>query len=568
MFTGIGLGLGMVPRQASGAAPPSDPMLRAGTLTNPPFSMTLGWNAPDAMGHNPFINWMKTGTTWGPWGVWDTLLANGNVNLAGDIISIPAGGEVNAYVAYGVPANSGATGHYRLTWTGAGTASVGNVANLTTINANRLEFDFVANGTNFMDVKFTAITGGPITNVKVVHQDDWAADDAGEKFRRSWLDLIRNSRVLRFKDWQFVDNYEGGTTWASRAPANSASYQNVNGVPIETMVELCNLVGADPWFCMPHTVDDDYVTQFATLVRSQLRAQQNVYVEYSHKCWDGNLSQAQYCAQQGGIAFGSASDTEAQSEWYGGRASQVMQRWQAVWTGVDAARLKRVAQIWTDNHYVESLIMDAPRWVALGGGRVAPHTVMSEYAVHALMDGGLRYDWTSGTVATIQGWIDTLTDSQIFDNMALACRNEANKFEEGRTLEGEVAHWAYHKNVADYYSLNMICYEGGTHIVTPGSMNGNARWNQVYNDFHYSPQWGTVWNDMITAWYSAYGPASIFNKYSDVMKPSGNKNEGLYRFIGDTNPQATAWVTQQNARTGATGRGADDFVGSYDLVTP
>lgn len=149
--------------------------------------------------------------------------------------------------------------------------------------------------------------------------------------------------------------------------------------------------------------------------------------------------------------------------------------------------------------------------------------------------------------------------------MALACRSEGDKFGDGRTLEGEVEHWTYHKGVADAAGLNVVMYEGGTHITTPNSMQGNAEWNGLYNDFHYSAQWGALWNDLIDMWYGVMGPSNVLNKMNDVTKQTPNQNEGLLRFIGDTNPQATAWFTQQEARNGQPGRGATDFVGAYDL---
>lgn len=49
------------------AAAPTGPALKAGTMTNPPFSLNLGWNSPADMSHNPWLDWMKTGMPWGNW---------------------------------------------------------------------------------------------------------------------------------------------------------------------------------------------------------------------------------------------------------------------------------------------------------------------------------------------------------------------------------------------------------------------------------------------------------------------------------------------------------------------
>ena len=46
---------------------------------------------------------------------------------------------------------------------------------------------------------------------------------------------------------------------------------SVGGVPLEVMALLVNKLGADPWFCMPHTATDDYVRGFAQAALQLLR---------------------------------------------------------------------------------------------------------------------------------------------------------------------------------------------------------------------------------------------------------------------------------------------------------
>lgn len=210
---------------------------------------------------------------------------------------------------------------------------------------------------------------------------------------------------------------------------------------------------------------DAYVTSLATFVLANLRPEQHVHVEFSNKVWDLNLAQAHYCRAQGVAVIPSADMSWAQ--FYGARSAEVARLWQAVWTGADAARLHTVLQVWTDNHYAEGLMRDAPDWV-LATSDPAPSTAMTEYAVHGLLDGGLRY---ADAETAVEDWIDTLTEEQVWDNME-TCRNEADKFPNGRTLEGEITHWQYHGPIAQTYGMTMIMYEGGTHIVTPPAQFG------------------------------------------------------------------------------------------------
>jgi len=60
------------------------------------------------------------------------------------------------------------------------------------------------------------------------------------------------------------------------------------------MIELCNELGADPWFCMPHRADDTYVDNFATMVLDGVPASNipplhtvaKIYVEWSNEVWN------------------------------------------------------------------------------------------------------------------------------------------------------------------------------------------------------------------------------------------------------------------------------------------
>ena len=71
------------------------------------------------------------------------------------------------------------------------------------------------------------------------------------------------------------------------------------GVPLEDMIELANTLGADPWFNIPHTASDDWITQFATLVKTTLRPDVTVYIEWSNEVWNSLFAQYAYSAAKG-----------------------------------------------------------------------------------------------------------------------------------------------------------------------------------------------------------------------------------------------------------------------------
>ncbi len=68
----------------------------------------------------------------------------------------------------------------------------------------------------------------------------------------------------------------------------------MTGAPIEDLILLANMVGFNPWFCMPYNADETYVRNFAQLVRDTLRPDVQVYVEYSNEVWHTGFISGQY----------------------------------------------------------------------------------------------------------------------------------------------------------------------------------------------------------------------------------------------------------------------------------
>ena len=552
--------------------------LKAGTLTNPGLALMPNWDGPDSLNNNPFIDWLKLASEWQTSGAtqmgWAALQAAGHISADGAVLSIPPGADnVTMTLLNRIPAESTASGRYRLYFTGDGDIGFNGAGSVDWPAVGQAEFNYTADGNSFVNLMVGRVDTGSIQFHALVHEDDWAAYENGEVFRREWLDLIRNARVLRFTDWMNVDYYEGSGSWTDRHTPDRITYQGGEGVPVEVMCALCNTIGADPWFSLVSNADDTYVTQFATVALATLEAERQPYVELSNKIWDGaNWATANHFRDLA-LDWFEDSGIEACMEAYGGRSSEVFDLWRAVWTGADAARVHTVLQGWTPNAYISEFALTAPRWVALEGGRAAPYTKATEWALHANLDGGMRYedDEHPDIITTIQGWIDTLTDEQIFDNMAAAMRSGNASIGSGYTMAGLATAYADQKALlADYgNTLTPICYEGGSHLAVPPSRNGNATWIALFNSFYRSAQWAEVWSDSITeTWYGAFGAASFYTRKNDVRLPDANNGYGLLRWPGDTagNLQLAAWEAMQAARTGATGRGAQDFIGDYDLA--
>jgi hypothetical protein len=102
-------------------------------------------------------------------------------------------------------------------------------------------------------------------------------------FHPYYLKSLERYAALRFMDMQGT-NHRADQTWSERVLPSHRSFQDA--APIEHMLLLANVLGADPWFCMPHAANDDYVRQFATLALRTLRDDVVIYIEYSNEVFN------------------------------------------------------------------------------------------------------------------------------------------------------------------------------------------------------------------------------------------------------------------------------------------
>ena len=171
-------------------------------MTNPPFGMLLNWDGPDRINNNPFVDWLKLASEWQTSGAtqmgWADLVANGHITATGAVLSIPAGADnVTMTLLNRLPAGSSGSGRYRLYFTGDGGIGFNGAGSVDWPAAGIAEFNYTADGNSFVNLMVSRVDTGSIHFHALVHEDDWTAYENGETFRREWLDLIRNSRVLR-----------------------------------------------------------------------------------------------------------------------------------------------------------------------------------------------------------------------------------------------------------------------------------------------------------------------------------------------------------------------------------
>lgn len=492
----------------------------------------------------PFINAFKQAWSWqGDRGgaQWDALVSGGYMTSGGQLISVaPNSGGFRTRMLFNMPAQAGGTGRWRMRWEGIATVDLYGVQNVTRPTANEINFDFVANGSSWVDVVVRTINpaGGQIRSFSVVHQDDIADFDAGEIYRKQYLEEIKNYDTLRFDEWIGIlrSEGEGGlriTSWESRALPTDEIFHRF--VPYEYMVELCKETNSNMWVCLPTAATNDHMVEAAKLIKNLLPEPLKVYAEYSTKTWDfSGTPQAHYCAEKGREAFGTSSGSEFRN-WYGMRSTQMAQFWRQIW-GTDD-RLQTVVQHQADWQGGEVDVLEAPLWRQRSNTRglpvyVEPSSVIDVFTVHAQIDGGMAY---GGRTNQIETWRTTLSRENAFNNL----RDQLLRgtyWAADRTITTLTPKWEHYVEVANSKGMTLAVYEVGNHL---NGIGGTAATRQFVQDFSVSSQMGevytTTFNRLREVGFS--GPLCMS---VECRLPDQNISHGLQRWLGDHNPAWTA----------------------------
>ena len=115
----------------------------------------------------------------------------------------------------------------------------------------------------------------------------------------TYLERLNGFSVIRFMDWNETNNNEI-ERWDERTvPDGALQSRPLKGVAYEYMIQLANERDSDPWFTVPHRVDDSYVAELARLINRELDPERKVYIEYSNEVWNSSFDQWDWANEQG-----------------------------------------------------------------------------------------------------------------------------------------------------------------------------------------------------------------------------------------------------------------------------
>ena len=128
--------------------------------------------------------------------------------------------------------------------------------------------------------------------------DDSVAEINNPKilFHPTFLDRLKQYNGIRFMKWSsnhgsYLVNWSDRAqlrknTFADDAEYNDNKTKTTRGVPYEIYNALGNVLNADIYLTMPAKSSDDFNTQYAKMVASELNSNLKVYLEYSNEVWN------------------------------------------------------------------------------------------------------------------------------------------------------------------------------------------------------------------------------------------------------------------------------------------
>ncbi len=407
-----------------------------------------------------FVNIMKLGRSWGTCNIlwypngqnlWDTELIDSiAVDENGYPLELPfETGHPNAdtsQAVFSVWTNtlSLPQGSYILLYDGEGEFDFDFDAEITSQTPGRLNISVQPfDGIMKMEI-LSSTLGNHVRNIRFL----LPGTESTYKYQRwseEWKDKLEPFGTMRFMDWGCTNN-SVLRTWSQRPEVDEYTY-TINGIPYEWMTRICNEMDVDPWVCVPHMADSQYVVNLATLFRDSLEADLTIHVEYSNELWNWMFTQAHY-------GLDSLDQGLPWPERLGPKIEEIM----GIWTGVFSGQTHRLVRVVGSQTYYLDIV-----------DRIL------DYIDPGLVD-ALAATWYVGLNGdSLDYYGANLTAENTFELAYEELRGDMSYFLRGN------------KAIAEENSLDFVYYEGGQHF-TPNPFGSVQPYNQILEDVQTDPE--------------------------------------------------------------------------------
>ncbi|MBN1124533.1 MAG: hypothetical protein JXA82_05960 [Sedimentisphaerales bacterium] len=407
------------------------------------------------------------------------------------------------------------SGRYAIFYDGKGKLGVWNAGTIVSDEPGRLIVELDASKGAFFLRLLETDPNDYIRNIRVImpgFEDTYKTNPWHPVFLNRWKGMA----CLRFMDFMHTNNSRIAH-WSQRPTLQDATFSQ-KGIALELLIDLCNRLGADPWFCMPHLADDEYIRNFAQMVKSQLDPSRKIVVEYSNEVWNGMFQQSKFAGQEG-IKLGFAEKSwEAAWRYTAYRSVQVFRIWEQVFGGSE--RLVRILPSQAANPYVSERVVEwQDAYKHADALAIAPYISMN------LSPGG------KPDAKQVANW----SVEQVLDYL------------ENKALPESIKWIQDSKKIADKYGLKLMTYEGGQHMVGVGGGENIEQLTELLHKANAHPRMADIYAKYYAAWEDAGG--DLFCYFSSVSKWSKWGSWGLLQYYDEDPAQSPKFMpTMQWAR--------------------
>jgi len=395
------------------------------------------------------------------------------------------------------------SGRYTVIYDGVGTLAVSGAASSLSGKPGRMTMDVDASkGTLFFKLLKTN-PKNPIRNIRVV-MPGFESRYGKYAFHPAFLKRWRGVTCLRFMDWMKTNGSEI-QHWGDRPQVSDANY-TAKGIPLEVMIDLCNELKADAWFCMPHQADDDYIRQFSQMVKSRLNPKLKVYIEYSNEAWNSMFAQTRYTQSKAKELHLGAKERpwEGGGMYYAQRSVEIFKIWEVAMGGRD--RLIRVLAWQSGNTWwMENIVLT----------HQDAYKHADALAIAPYMGMGVPVKGKGITAQQVAGW----SVDQVLDYL------------EKKSLPDSVESMRKSKEVAKKFGLRLIAYEAGQHMVGVAGGENNEKMTKLFHAANRHPRMAKIYHTYLDAW--SREARDLMCHFSSVGKWSKWGSWGVMEYADD-----------------------------------
>lgn len=395
------------------------------------------------------------------------------------------------------------TDTFVLTWEGDATLGLDDqpqIFQATILNSQPGRIEFYVENQIFMFVEVSQNSvQNPLHNLRCVRK---AHENLNQTFTPELLDLLRPFKVLRFMD-QMETNNSKVVRYQDYTPENGLLQAPAG---LDKLVELSNLVHADPWFCVPLLANDSFVLYMAHYIAQNLESGRTVRVELSNEVWNGIFDQheqAANLARQLNLS-NTGHNWEDAPAYYGFRSAQIHKIFRNVFAQYPNAPQLCTLVAWQNasTYFFENFIL--PNYQLASGNNAVPDAIAAApYFGYSLGD--------PDKMAIVENW----TLDQLFDQL----QNGTYFPNEGTVLEPFSAYGDYQSLMQKWNIQHLIAYEAGQHLVGFGGAENNETLINLFNNANRDPRMKALYQKYFAAWRAAGGELmTMFSSHSAFGK--------------------------------------------------